>query len=80
MPKSDRETGPRLVLIIIKALWKVTASGQHRSLFGCFIVWLLLLLEKLDNMCILIICFPVCDLINFEFKISSSNLVLLDQN
>ena len=31
-----------------------------------FIVWLLFLLEMLGNMCILIICYLACDVINFE--------------
>ena len=31
-----------------------------------FIVWLYLLLEILANMFIAIVCFPVCDVINFE--------------
>ena len=35
-----------------------------------FIVWLRLRLEILCNVCIVIICFPVCDVINFENKVS----------
>ena len=31
-----------------------------------FIVWLPFLLEILDNMCITIVCLPVCDVIKFE--------------
>ena len=37
-----------------------------------FIVWLLLLLEIFDNMCMAIVCFPGCDVMNFEI-----NLILL---
>ena len=33
-----------------------------------FIVWLPFLLEILDNICIVIICSPVCDVINFEIN------------
>ena len=33
-----------------------------------FIVWLPFLLEILDNICIVIICCPVCDAINFEIN------------
>ena len=35
-----------------------------------FIAGLLLLLEILGNMCIVIVCLPVCDVINFEIKVS----------
>ena len=35
-----------------------------------FIAWLPLLLEILGNTCIVIICFPVCDVINFEFNLN----------
>ena len=35
-----------------------------------FIVWLLLLLEILDNKCIVIISCPVCDVINLEINLS----------
>ena len=31
-----------------------------------FIIWLLLLLETLGNMCIITACFPDCDVISFE--------------
>ena len=34
-----------------------------------FIVWLLLFLEILGNMCIAIVCFPGCDVINFEINL-----------
>ena len=34
-----------------------------------FIVWLYLLLEKLSNMCPVIICFPGNDVMNFEINI-----------
>ena len=32
--------------------------------------WLPLLFEILDNMLIFVICFPVCDVINFDIKLS----------
>ena len=35
-----------------------------------YIVWLPLLLAILGNLCIMIICFPVCDIINFETNLS----------
>ena len=35
-----------------------------------FIVWLPLLLEILGNMCIIIVCFPVCDVINSELTLA----------
>ena len=35
-----------------------------------FIVWLLLLLEILDNKCIVIISCPVCDVINLEINLN----------
>ena len=34
-----------------------------------FIVWLPLLLEILSNMCIAIICYPGCDVIDFEINL-----------
>ena len=34
-----------------------------------FIVWLPSLLEILGNMCIAIVCFPGCDIINFEINV-----------
>ena len=36
------------------------------------IIWLTLLLETLENMCISVLCFPGCDVINFK-----SNLIFL---
>ena len=35
-----------------------------------FILWLPLLLEIFGNMCILIVCYPVCDVISFEIYLS----------
>ena len=35
-----------------------------------FIVWLPLLPEILDNMCIAIVCFPACDVTNFEINLA----------
>ena len=32
------------------------------------IVWLPLLFEILDNICIAIVCFPGCDVMNFEIN------------
>ena len=32
--------------------------------------WLLLVLEMLGNICIVIICFPVCEVMNFEINLS----------
>ena len=34
-----------------------------------FVVWFTLLLEILGNMCIAIVCFPICDVINFEINL-----------
>ena len=42
----------------------------------CFIVYLLLLLEIFGNMCIVIICFPAEDAINFEINLSFSYQVV----
>ena len=46
-----------------------------------FITWLRLLLEILENMCIVIVCFPSCDFINFEINLLEINqaVFLLDQ-
>ena len=38
-----------------------------------FIVWMLLFLEILGNMYIVIICFPVRDVINFEINLGFLN-------
>ena len=38
-----------------------------------FIIYLSLLLEILSNMCIAIVCFPGCEMINFETKFYVSN-------
>ena len=40
----------------------------HSINWSNLIVWLPLLHEILDNMCIAILCFPDCDVINFEIK------------
>ena len=34
-----------------------------------FIVWLLLLLEILSNMCIAFVCYPGCDVMDLEIKL-----------
>ena len=34
-----------------------------------FIAWLPLLLEILDNMCIAIVCYPGCDVMDFEINL-----------
>ena len=34
-----------------------------------FIAWLLLLLEILGNMCIVIACYPDCDIMDFEINL-----------
>ena len=38
--------------------------------YSNFIVWLFFLHEILGHICIIIICFSVCDVINFEIKLS----------
>ena len=43
---------------------------SHSIKWSTFIIWLPLLLEILDNMCIVIICFPVYDARNFENSLS----------
>ena len=35
-----------------------------------FTIWFFLIIEKLDNVTIVIICIPVCDVIDFEISIS----------
>ena len=44
-----------------------------------FIVWLLLLHEKLDNIRTVIVSIPVCDVINFETLVFSSSHFLHNQ-
>ena len=41
------------------------------------IVWLPLLLEILGNMCIAIICFPDCDVINFGINLTPNQAIFL---
>ena len=52
---------------------KFTGSYKKRSVFTInwlnFIVWLRFPLEVSDNMCIALVCFPVCDVINFEMNL-----------
>ena len=55
----------------------VLNPAKHKFLFHVnivnwpnFIVWLLLHFEILANMSIIIICFPDCDVINFEINLS----------
>ena len=43
---------------------------SHSIKWSTFTIWLPLLLEILDNMCIVIICFPVYDVRNFENSLS----------
>ena len=40
----------------------------YSIIWPTIIVWSPLLLELLNNICIVIICFPVCDVINFEIN------------
>ena len=44
-----------------------------------FIVWLIFLLEILGNMCIIIICFSVCVVINFEINLFNQSIFLANQ-
>ena len=47
--------------------------------YSNFIVWLLFFHEILGHICIIIICFSVCDVINFEIKLSYQVFFLYDQ-
>ena len=47
--------------------------------YSNFIVWLFFLHEILGHICIIIICFSVCDVINFEIKLSYQVFFLYDQ-
>ena len=74
--------GPEIcsILIFIKrsgtsvsttyCVWFFKKNISHVIFFNGrnFIVWLPLLLEIFGNMCIVIIWYPVCDIINFEIK------------
>ena len=66
------------ILIFYKKIWEYSLSTTFcvwflRKMFLLtysitwlnFVVWLSLLLEMLGNMCIAIVCFPGCDVINF---------------
>ena len=47
--------------------------------YSNFIVWLLFFHKILGHICIIIICFSVCDVINFEIKLSYQVFFLYDQ-
>ena len=50
--------------------WKKIFFTLYAIKWQNLIAWLPLLLEILGNMCIIITCFPVCDVINFEITFS----------
>ena len=62
-------------LVIVSIDWKIGIFQQTVLRVCCifnwrkFIVWLLLLLEVLGNMCIAIVYFPGCDSKNFELNL-----------
>ena len=41
----------------------------YSIIWANFIVWLSFFLKLLHNICIAIICYPGCDIINFEYKL-----------
>ena len=43
------------------------------------IVWLPLRFEILHDMCIIIACFPICDVINFEINLTQLKLLVQSQ-
>ena len=52
----------------------------HSINWSSFIVWLSLLFEILDNMCIATACFPGFHVINFEINLSNQIFFLHDQS
>ena len=71
---------PEICLILIwvqdQLLQHILCIILQGKYFSCYIlstdlvlsdsIWLALLLETLSNMCVVLICYPVCDAINFE--------------
>ena len=49
--------------------WRTIIILLYSINWPSFIVWLPLLREILSNMCIAIVCWPVCDVINFEINL-----------
>ena len=54
------------ILIFQERVWE---QFLHHILCICFSVCLSLLLEMLGSLCIAIVCFPGCDVINFEINL-----------
>ena len=63
--------GMQLALLphFLHNIWRKIFLTLHSINWPNFIVWLSLLLEILGNICIVIICCPVCDVINFGINL-----------
>ena len=77
--KQTKKKGPKLVSLP-HFLYDFSKKKLFLTLYFVswpnFIAWLCLLLEILDNICTVIICFQVCDFINFEIRPRKPDLLL----
>ena len=52
----------------------------QKKCFSCYILWIdfiVWLLKILDNICVAILCFPICDVINLNLTVLSNQAVFL---
>ena len=54
----------------LHGFWRKAFLKLYSITWRSFIARLLLVLEILDKMCIVIICFPVCEVMHFEINLS----------
>ena len=61
--------------------WFLNKHISHATFYYVtnFFVWLIFLLEILGNMCIIIICFSLCVVINFEINLFYQTIFLANQ-
>ena len=64
--------GLKLVFLphFLHRFWKKIFLVLNSISWSLFIAWFSLFVEILDSMCIVIICYPLCDVINFEVKLN----------
>ena len=66
--KNKKTPGTSLPISLLPDFWRKIVLLLYYSKWSNFIFWLLLLREILGNMCIIIICLPSWDFINFEIN------------
>ena len=66
--KNKKRSGTSLPLLFAALFLKEAHISRYILLPDHFIIWLVLLLEMFVNMCIVILCFPYCEVINLEIN------------